>query len=706
MSSVAFAGRVVLSALLVGAVAIAYLRTIAVVARAGLGSGRTLAACTVLTINVGVLAALSWVSWLDHPIRSVATLVAANVVAWKVAERLVADRTVVSPARRRPSAGLVVGLVGLGAVAALIVAQVILYSPTGYDSMAYHLPKLAHLIDTGSVAPFASHRTTVIETPWGYTYLAYEWWLVTGDRGLRYLGIVQFAGFLACAGLISQVILDLRTRRGATTRATAVLVTLATVMCSPMLLMQSASTRNDLVAAAFCLLLMRGAVYIAVRPLDAANVATGALLCAFGGAGVLAVKSNLLIQGVVFVALLFLWTGIRTWRDRRAARVQGPRRSVHRPVVALLAAVAVVLSLPFVQTSISNLTVFDSLTGPAGATVLGERPSASDAVCRTSMSLAWESRVDPATPNVVADLLAPVSEFEQRTLRSIADVCGDRLFAEANNLTPTSDPFEPGGVDGNEDWQSSPLQLHLFVGAVLGLLVVGGWASLRRRRRRRRVSDAVRVLACGVVALSFAAAFSPWQYFSNSRFLLPTWLLVDAVALLIVFGILQTLWSRVSDRLPRAGRLVAVGIGVLLVTAQTGSILGHNVHRPLPGAPAWGDAPRGDGWATSMRASLGEPPVEPVEGLIAAAQAIGCHTIGVSGDFVFRYPLWLALRQAGIRVMDTDVQNASRTFGPDPEHVGVCLHFGPDTVRSRVLAQDTHATVADGWIVWLPQNSG
>ncbi len=702
MSSVAFAGRVVLSALIVGSVALAYLRMVALVAMAGLGARRTLAAASVVSINVGALSVLAWMSWLDHPIRSGAALVVSNVVTGLAADRLVGDRRLDPRPTRPPHAGLVAGLVGLGVVTALIVTQVILYSPTGYDSMAYHLPKLAHLIDTGSVAPFASHRSPPLETPWGYTYLAYGWWLLTGDRGLRYLGVVQFAGFLACVTMIGQVILDLRTRRGSTTRATAALVTLATVMCSPMLLMQSSSTRNDLVATAFCLMMMRGAVYVAVRPLDTANVATGALLCAFGGAGVLAVKSNLLIQCVVFVALLMIWTGVRWWRDRREGPLLGPRQRLHRPVVALLAAVAVVLSLPFVQTSITNLTVFDSLTGPGGKLVLGERPGPSDAICRTSMSLAWESRVDPSTPNVLAALLSPVSEFEQRTLRSIAEVCGDRVVAEVNNLTPTSDPFEPGGLDGNEDWQSSPLQLHLFVGALLGVLIAGG-VSLARRRR---VSDAVRIVVCAMVALCFAAAFSPWQYYANSRFLLPTWLLLDAVVLLIVFGGLQSLWIRIADRLRRPGRFVAIGLAAALVTAQTGWILARNVHRPLPGVEAWRDVPRGDGWATSMRAAMGEPDVEPVEGLIAAAESIGCHTIGLSGDFLFRYPLWLALREAGIRIMDTDVQNPSRTYGPDPVSAGVCLHFGPNDGRSRALAHHTEAEVADGWIVWLPQKSG
>ena len=137
-----------------------------------------------------------------------------------------------------PAWVLVAGVAAL-AVAELVVAVVAV--PDNADSLSYHLPRVEHWAQDGSVAfyPTAIHRQA--GTSPGAEYLLLQLRLLAGPD--EFDNLVQWLAALGCAVVASRIAAQLGAGR------IGQLLTAVTVASAPMVALESTSTQTDLVVA-------------------------------------------------------------------------------------------------------------------------------------------------------------------------------------------------------------------------------------------------------------------------------------------------------------------------------------------------------------------------------------------------------------------------------------------------------------------------
>jgi hypothetical protein len=117
----------------------------------------------------------------------------------------------------------------------------ILAPPNNYDSMLYHLPRVAHWIQDGNLAHFPSSYINQLAFP----ILAEEgiltFWLLSGSDALSFC--VQFIAFMGSLIAVSYLAKRLGASRGGEWLAAFF------ALCLPGALLQASSTQNDLVTA-------------------------------------------------------------------------------------------------------------------------------------------------------------------------------------------------------------------------------------------------------------------------------------------------------------------------------------------------------------------------------------------------------------------------------------------------------------------------
>jgi hypothetical protein len=130
----------------------------------------------------------------------------------------------------------------VGVLVPLVVASAVRYAPNSGDAMTYHLARVAHWIQNGSVAPYPSLslRQTVMMP--GAEYLIASLVGVAGSDHLA--ALPQFASWLIVAAAAP----SLARLWGAPSRWCWLAA--PAVMATPMVVLQASSTQNDLVAAA------------------------------------------------------------------------------------------------------------------------------------------------------------------------------------------------------------------------------------------------------------------------------------------------------------------------------------------------------------------------------------------------------------------------------------------------------------------------
>jgi len=179
--------------------------------------------------------------------------------------------------------------------------------PDNWDSMTYHLPRLEHWLQDGSLSYYPTHDFRQNDFGPMAEIMMLQWRAVTGGDHLA--ALVQW---LAMAGSLSGVSL-IAARLGGTLRAQL----LSMLFCAtlPMGILQSTGTENDYVAAFFLIgFIERG---MAARgQFDASTLAEAALSIAFA----ILTKPTAVIWGLPFG----IWFAAPLiWQPRRAATVLG-----------------------------------------------------------------------------------------------------------------------------------------------------------------------------------------------------------------------------------------------------------------------------------------------------------------------------------------------------------------------------------------------
>ncbi|MBF0331386.1 MAG: hypothetical protein HQL17_05565 [Candidatus Omnitrophica bacterium] len=130
---------------------------------------------------------------------------------------------------------------GVGSLALISAVLGTISAPNSFDSMTYHLPRVMHWAQNGSIEPFATHLSTQLWIPPLAEYALLNLFLLSGNDNLFWA--IQWGAYIGCAvtaSLIAQTF-------GINKRGQAASALIAATI--PMAVLQSNSTQTDLVAA-------------------------------------------------------------------------------------------------------------------------------------------------------------------------------------------------------------------------------------------------------------------------------------------------------------------------------------------------------------------------------------------------------------------------------------------------------------------------
>lgn len=505
--------------------------------------------------------------------------------------------------------------------------------PNTWDSMTYHMAKVAHWAADGSVA---NYPTNIL---WQLIYGPFAEFAVLQFQVLA--GSDQFANlpqWFSMVGSLVGVALIAR-QLGASTAGQIFAVTVAATL--PIGILEASSTQADWVVTFWLVC----AVALALEFWERKTSTTAAWFAGSLGLALLA-KGNAYFFAAPLVCLIGLWT---------VARLRG--RAVVPAV--LMIAIPIALNMGFYARNeiLSGNPLASSL--PLAQTMIVTRISP-----RTIVSnLVRDASVQFATPSPTLNhiLQKAVVGFHNRILKM-----------SANDPNTTYGLFAVNDLSFDEDFASDPLQ------AVLVVVAVAVAFGLGLRRAPPILPLYALTLVLGFVVFAAVEKWQPW----HTRIELP--LMVAATPLV----------GAIVSRM--AAPPVAVVIGAVLVATSVPWVLDNQI-RPLidlglptssallvrnlgPGRTVFNTS-RNDMMFVEQK-QLKAPYVSAVQ----LAVKNGCGEIGFWGGFDdWEYPLWALANQSGsrIRVDDVFVTNESSRatqFGSKPCLVVAVVPQRTDTI--------------------------
>lgn len=173
----------------------------------------------------------------------------------------------------------------LGTFSILLFIQGILYPPNNWDSMTYHMARIAHWVMNESVYPYPTHiYRQIYQPPLAEWMVGQICILNRADYFANALQLMYLISSLACINLIMQEFkLSLKIRS----------IAFILIFTTPSIFMQATSTQNDIVIGFFLL----GTVYALIRFFKTFRISNGILTGVFIGCA-------LLTKGTAFVYLI------------------------------------------------------------------------------------------------------------------------------------------------------------------------------------------------------------------------------------------------------------------------------------------------------------------------------------------------------------------------------------------------------------------
>jgi 4-amino-4-deoxy-L-arabinose transferase-like glycosyltransferase len=484
--------------------------------------------------------------------------------------------------------------IGVTLIAALLLGVAVTTPPTNWDSMAYHLPRVLHWIQNGSVAHFATDNTRQIEFgPLGGFIIAHLLLLGGSDQLvnlpqwtamlLSVLAVSLMVELLAQACLATPSSPDFLRRAGA--MASVFTVTI------PMGMMQSLTPQTDYLTAFWMAAAFVFALAFYLQPSCLWLLAGCGLACGLGT----------LTKGTTYVYAAPLVLAGVVWVLRQPNPFRGKLK------------LALVFSSGFFLLNGPHFMRNQALFGS---------PLGSDEIHK----LECNERMTPITfaSNLIRNLalhnncgLRPVT----RTLNAVATKLHEQTGARIDDPRTTYPPGPVKFIDRfivYDDYASAPVHL-LWI--VVGLTV----AVARWREAKKLVGYAA------LIAGSFAIFVALLKYqFWHSRFHLAYFILLSPmVALALTKGQRARGWAASCV-------LATVFLYALLC-------LRCNEARPLL-HPRFVTLPR-ESQYLDIHASHWTPALQRISADIARS---GCDSVGLKLGFdAFEYPIWLMLRDRG-----------------------------------------------------------
>jgi hypothetical protein len=451
-------------------------------------------------------------------------------------------------------------------------------APNNHDTLVYHLPRIAHWLDYGSVAHFPTSITRQVYQPALFEYCGAHLFALTGAWNA--IPLVQTGGLLAAALLGAGI-----ASRFCGGRFPAAFLALAGILTLPPAILQATSAKNDVFLAMTCMLAMVG-----LLELGRGSARFGAVTTIAASALALATK------GTAF-ALVPPILAVGAWRWARRRDRTGEWR-----IAFVAAMVAAALLAP---AALRNFESFGSpLTSPQAAQ--GEFRYSNETLSKSTL-------VSNLARNATLHAGWPSPEATRRTERWVRE----RLIAA--RIDP-DDPRTtwPGAEFVNvarpyparhEDFPAAPA--HLLWAFLAVALVPIAWM-----RSRFQTLALFGIVLAGAVAFSLAFKWQPW----HGRLHIPFWAFAVpplAATTFRAFG----------------GRLATV-LGIALLASASPFLLA-NQSRPLlpwPGilaAPLETTTPGGAGPDNRYRVITGE------------AARRGWRRVGlVLGSDDWEFPFW------------------------------------------------------------------
>lgn len=529
-------------------------------------------------------------------------------------------------------------LAGVGGITLLVA---LLSAPNSWDSMTYHMARVAQWYDHGNV----EHYYTPIDRQlWQPPFGEYLVLLGYGGLGGRdYLA--NLPQWLAALGAVL-VVMEIAKLLGATVRSRYVIALYTAT--APIIILQSSSTLTDLLGGFW----VACAAWLAlVQYLSPRFAARDALW--FGAALGLAIgtKGTSIPLGLPW-AVLFLLPALRPFKPR-AALVQA----------AVIGLVVLVLNGGHF---LRNLALFGNPIGPESAQRM-LRPA----------SMEIPSLVSNLLAHVSLQLGTPWASVNHALGQAIASV-HSALGVDATGLYPYFGGFRIIGWTTSEDIAGN------FVAAALGILALGLLAV-----SWRRISPPEKLMVVGFLAggLLFALTIR-WQPFI-ARLHTPILILLPPCLLLGV----ERRWPRVAG----------AGLAAALCLALPPLLLNGN--RPLLSAAmvGWnGTRARSilvesrDGQYFANRYQL----YEPYRGAIEAIRGLGCTRATLKAGYdSLEYPLWALGRDDGMSFQH--VPSGNRTAQPSVAPCALVALDQPANWRPPHAAPGAVPVMEDGTVtVW------
>ena len=492
--------------------------------------------------------------------------------------------------------GMTLALLAIGATA-------VLAAPNHSDSMEYHLSRIMHWIQNGSVAHYPSHNIfQLYQNPWSEFAIAHLQILSNGD----YLSnSVQWVSMIGCMFGVSLIAKELGAGRNGQILAAIFAGTM------PMAILQGSSTNNDHVVALwivcfvyFALVTMRQGL----RPM---------LLVCLGTSLGLAIltKGTAYIYAFPFCIWLLLW-GIRTLGFRMV-----------KPMVGLLAIAIAINAGHYLR----NFGLFGTPLGSPG----DETGAAFGLAYLTSNIVRNLALHADIVRNLHLDwLITPTTGLTEKAITIFHTIIGvdvnDPLITSAKETR-----FYVPGISLNEDKAGNPLHLVIIL-VSSGLLLINN-----RLQQRRRLflywltTTATFLLFCQLLTWST----------SRCRLHLPIFVLFAALVGTVIGNLIN--------------RKVVNLLTVLLVLLSFQWVLNNEI-RPLAGENSIFVTSRSSEYFTS------QPALEEIYTNAAREiNNQSCTNIGlVYENISFEYPQWLLLDapRRNLRLQHIGVDNESKAL--------------------------------------------
>lgn len=555
-------------------------------------------------VAVALTELLSLVSQLTPPALAIAWLVVSLALLaacrhWRLGRRAqgLLPRP---PALIAVAAGLLLAAIGVTAVTA---------APNHSDSMEYHLSRMMHWIQQGSVAHYPSHNLFHLYQNPGSEFAMVHLQLLSG--GDRLSGIVQWVSLVGSMVGVSLIAKALGAGRSGQFLGSIFAITL------PMAVLQGSSTNNDLVVALWIVTFVYFGLITMEQGLNTQR------LWLLGTSLGLAI----LTKGTAYIYLFPFCLWLLGWGMTRLGW-----RAV-RPLVAILAIAIAINAGHYCR----NWSLFGSPLGAPG----GEFSSVWSLPHLISNLLRQLALHADIVRNLhLEKIVTPTTGLTEKAITIIHSWLGVDISSPLTTSAKSATFYVPG-LSFNEDKAGNPLHLLLI------FLASGPLFCWRRLRQRRSL------------LLYWLATAGSFILFCQ----LLTWSTSRGRLHLPIFILFAALVGTVLERcLPRqAMNLLTL---VLVVLAYQWAL--YNQVRPLLGANSIYVTPRLSQYFRT------QPALEELYIGAAAEIAEGsCDRIGL--DFEnssFEYPYWplLTAAQPEIEIQHVRVTNLSRELADQDLH--------------------------------------